>query len=385
MSIQQLNNLNLKAGLEADGDVGSAGQVLSSTGPNGIEWIDQSTLVSGSAETAEAIIQPIKANEALSKGDPLYIVGYQAGQNVNIVAKADSSNVAKMPVVGLADDDYANQAFGTMTAFGSFNGDFDTTGGTESWAVGDIIFVKPGGGLTNIKPGGTDLIQNIAIVSRVQSQTGELEVIALGRTNDVPNLPAGRLFVGTATNTSLISDVVYVDDANDRVGIGTTSPTSQLSNTNVNSTDQAGIGHSSTAVTWRSNNQGYTATFDNYLDNTVSNGLLVKTANTGTASYISKFESGGINRMAIRSDGNVGIGTTDPNYMLHLGGSTVGAVNGQLAFGDVSNVPSGLIQGYRVDGSYKGELRFSTSTSGGTVTQRMVIDEDGNVGIGTTS
>lgn len=89
--------------------------------------------------------------------------------------------------------------------------------------------------------------------------------------------------------------------------------------------------------------------------------------------------------MRIDSSGNVGIGTTDPNYMLHLGGSTVGAVNGQLAFGDVANVPSGLIQGYRVDGSYKGELRFLTSTSGGTVTQRMVIDEDGNVGIGTAT
>ena len=219
--------IEVQAGI-SDGDptnpLGQSGYLLSSDGSN-VNWVSPGNL---SAATAEAVVQPIKANGALSKGDPVYIVGFQNGQNVNIVAKADSSDVAKMPVVGLADDDYANQAFGTMTAFGSFNGDFDTTGGTESWAVGDIIFVKPGGGLTNIKPGGTDLIQNVAIVSRVNSQTGELEVIALGRTNDVPNLPTGRLFVGTATNTSLISDVVYVDDANDRVGIGTTSPGANL-------------------------------------------------------------------------------------------------------------------------------------------------------------
>ncbi len=219
--------IEVQAGI-SDGDptnpLGQSGYLLSSDGSN-VNWVSPGGL---SAATAEAVVQPIKANGALSKGDPVYIVGFQNGQNVNIVAKADSSDVAKMPVVGLADDDYANQAFGTMTAFGSFNGDFDTTGGTESWAVGDIIFVKPGGGLTNIKPGGTDLIQNVAIVSRVNSQTGELEVIALGRTNDVPNLPTGRLFVGTATNTSLISDVVYVDDANDRVGIGTTSPGANL-------------------------------------------------------------------------------------------------------------------------------------------------------------
>ena len=215
--------IEVEAGI-SDGDplfpLGQSGYLLSSDGSN-VNWVSPGGL---SAETAEAIVQPIKANEALTKGDPLYIVGYQLGQDVNIVAKADSSDVAKMPVVGLADDDYSNQAFGTMTAFGSFNGAFDTSGGTEGWSVGDIIFVKPLGGLTNIKPGGTDLIQNVAIVSRVSTQTGELEVIALGRTNDVPNLPEGRLFVGTAANTSLTSDVVYVDDTNDRVGINTATP-----------------------------------------------------------------------------------------------------------------------------------------------------------------
>jgi len=219
--------IEVQAGI-SDGDptnpLGQAGYLLSSDGTN-VNWVSPGGL---SAETAEAIVQPIKASGALAKGDPVYIVGYQNGQNVNIVAKADSSDAAKMPVVGLADDDYANNNFGTMTAFGSFNGNFDTTGGTENWAVGDIIFVKAGGGLTNVKPTGTDLIQNIAIVSRVQQNTGELEVIALGRTNDVPNLPAGRLFVGTNDNTSLISDVVYVDDTNDRVGIGTTAPGSKL-------------------------------------------------------------------------------------------------------------------------------------------------------------
>jgi len=163
--------IEVQAGI-SDGDptnpLGISGYLLSSDGSN-VNWVSPGGL---SAETAEAVVQPIKANEALAKGDPLYIVGYQTGQDVNIVAKANSSDPTKMPVVGLADDDYINQAFGTMTAFGSFNGDFDTTGpGTETWVIGDIIFVKPGGGLTNIRPVGTNLIQNVAIVSRVNSQT----------------------------------------------------------------------------------------------------------------------------------------------------------------------------------------------------------------------
>ena len=219
--------IEVQAGI-SDGDpinpLGQAGYLLSSDGSQ-VSWVSPGGL---SAETAEAIVQPIKANEALVKGDPVYIVGFNLGQNTNIVAKADSSDPTKMPAVGLADADYANQAFGTMTAFGSFNGAFDTSGGTENWAIGDIIFVKPGGGLTNIKPTSLSLIQNVAIVSRVSTQTGELEVIALGRTNDVPNLPSGRLFVGTPANTSLASDVVYVDDTNDSLIVnGTTLQTTE--------------------------------------------------------------------------------------------------------------------------------------------------------------
>ena len=287
--------IEVEAGI-SDGDplfpLGQSGYLLSSDGSN-VNWVSPGGL---SAETAEAIVQPIKANEALTKGDPLYIVGYQLGQDVNIVAKADSSDVAKMPVVGLADDDYANQAFGTMTAFGSFNGAFDTSGGTEGWSVGDIIFVKPLGGLTNIKPGGTDLIQNVAIVSRVSTQTGELEVIALGRTNDVPNLPTGRLFVGTAANTSLTSDVVYVDDANDRVGIGTASPSDELTIEAETPTIRLNDISSSNYAELYVNN------FDTYLD---SNGRTF-------------LQNGGATKVTITTAGNVGIGTTSPSAKLDV-------------------------------------------------------------------
>ena len=301
---------------------------LTDNGSNGVT-IDSSA----SVLAAESIVQPIIADGALVKGDPVYITGFNNGQNKNIVAKADSSDPAKMPVVGISDGTYANNGAGFMTAFGSFNGAFDTTGGAENWSVGDIIYVKPGGGLTNIKPGGTDLVQNIAIVSRVQQNTGELEVIALGRTNDVPNLPTGRLFVGTATNTSLASDVIYVDDTNDNVGIGTTSP------------NAASILHLvDTDAQLRIQQAGNTAFSRIFTGN--NNALRFGVGTTGQTRIT-----------ILSSDGNVGIGTTTPASKLEVDGGDI----------EVDDSASGLILR-----SPDGTRYRVTVANGGTLTVSAV-------------
>jgi len=378
--------IEVQAGI-SDGDptnpLGQSGYLLSSDGSN-VNWVSPGGL---SAATAETIVQPIKANGALSKGDPLYIVGYQTGQNVNIVAKADSSDVAKMPVVGLADDDYANQAFGTMTAFGSFNGDFDTTGGTESWAIGDIIFVKPGGGLTNIKPGGTDLIQNVAIVSRVNSQTGELEVIALGRTNDVPNLPTGRLFVGTATNTSLVSDVVYVDEPNNRVGIGTTSPAAKLhveGNVLIDAYNQGEDNGLFFREGFLTIDQPSITVWDMTNGGASPDGLSINSFDG-----IRFRENGG--EVARFKDGNFGIGTTSPGAKLDVnGGIRLGQYNAIQWGSNTSNQLSiqNLLSGSIITQLGSGDLELNSASNGivfkaGGATKAKLLSS-GNFGIGDT-
>jgi hypothetical protein len=93
-----------------------------------------------------------------------------------------------------------------------------------------VVYVKSGGStgaaLTTVKPGGsTNLIQNVGKVGRVStSSDGTLVVSSILRSNDVPNLPLGRLFVGTSANTSLTSNVVYIDEGNSRMGINQVSP-----------------------------------------------------------------------------------------------------------------------------------------------------------------
>lgn len=332
-------------------------------------------------KSSELIVQSIKANEALTKGDPVYIVGFQVGQGVNIVAKADASNPAKMPATGIIDEDYSAQAFGTMTAFGSFNTNFDASGGSENWSIGDILFVKSGGGLTNIKPTGSDLIQNVAIVSRNHQQTGELEVVALGRTNDIPNLTPGRLWAGSTGNT-IESQTLFVDEANTRLGVGTTNPSAKLEVAGTDGNFQT-TGHQ-IFLTKNGVNQIYT--------------------DSGASPDASQLAFGTNNteRMRINSTGNVGIATTNPLHNLQIGdgsGSKSLAVSSGTESSLYLSTPNSTAQSVIGFGNNqfatintRGRILYQSSTTAASnyMQFNVAFNEimrltNSNVGIGTTN
>ena len=108
-------------------------------------------------------------------------------------------------------------------------------------------------------------------------------------------------------------------------------------------------------------------------------------------------------RMTIDQNGNVGIGTTSPTERLTIEETSAGADVYPLQLSNVSTTDStgvGIIfnvssnTGYdnarilveRTDSDATGEMSFWTvSGNSGTISERMRIDKDGNVGIGTTS
>lgn len=125
----------------------------------------------------------------INKGVPVYVTG-SVGASVQVeVAASDASNAAKMPAIGVLETTLAANEEGHVIAVGVVRG--LNTGG---YAINQTLFVAPGGGLTNVRPTATsDLVQNLARVTRVHASTGEILVLGAGRTNDVPNYAATTL------------------------------------------------------------------------------------------------------------------------------------------------------------------------------------------------
>ena len=168
------------------------------TGISSITTTEEPTItgadgVDGEDAGGEVLID-VRFDEAVSKGDPLYITGYSVGQERVTVAKADASDSNKMPSIGLAYADGSQSSNGQAITIGSFV-DVDTS----SFSVGDVVYVASGGGLTNTKPTGTNLIQNTGKVGRSHANNGEIVVMAIGRANDLPNLSEGKHWVGNSS------------------------------------------------------------------------------------------------------------------------------------------------------------------------------------------
>lgn len=149
------------------------------------------------------------------------------------------------------------------------------------------------------------------------------------------------------------------------VGIGTTSPGAKL--------DVAGTSRSDLHI-FRSNQSAPTA--DAFIFRPADNTVALGTANT--------------ERVRIDSSGNVGIGTTSPVSELQVNGDIALANNGVIGqgsiYGNTGNSSFSTLKlydastGHTVLNNQSYDIKFNTA--GGT---KMVIQNAGNIGIGTTS
>ena len=152
-------------------------------------------------------------------GTPVYVSGYYANGK-SLIAPADASSSSTMPAIGIVNTTITNGNEGTVGIMGVAKG-FST----NSFEVGDTVYIANGGGLTNIKPTGvSDLIQNLGRVLRKDASNGKVILLGAGRSNDVPNSgDFSALTVDSApvvvsdttgiTGASGISNIVYMTQA----------------------------------------------------------------------------------------------------------------------------------------------------------------------------
>jgi len=153
--------------------------------------------VTGSSGSTSIVVKRVRFAEAVSKGDPIYLNGYNIGLSLTEAYRARVDNQALMPAFGVADADYTSGTAGYIIEAGELKA-IDTS----SFSAGDTLYVAPTGGLTNVKPTGTNLIQNVGVVARVNANNGVIVVSTIGRSNDVPNIEDGKLWVGNASGVA---------------------------------------------------------------------------------------------------------------------------------------------------------------------------------------
>ena len=234
---------------------------------------------------------------------------------------------------------------------------------------------------------------------------------------------SGFLVLGSVTDAGALSEHIRVQSSGN-VGIGTTSPgypldvfsvevAARFTGSQTGHTQGAILLSSGTADTPQARGQGVYR-FNEGNDDTWYTG----TAYANTNKYIwarkastTSFDSGTASltyaMMTLTNGGNLGIGTTNPDQtgygyktLTIMGGTTAGYAgvlellapttdaNGQnlgiVSFGS-GGTRNAMIGAVRQSGNNNGKLQFWTSAGANGIENRMSIDADGNVGIGTDS
>jgi len=211
-----------------------------------------------------------------------------------------------------------------------------------SWTTQGSHFYIPGVTSTDTTGSGTIAARTVASIGTHTFAATNAETITNASTFYIAGAPSA------GTNVTITNPLaLYVGTGNSafmgNVGVGTTTPAGQLANTSLNLGDTgtiasvAGNGIAPGGLNWQTSASGYAGIFFNSATVAASNGIQVYTAATDTASYVINARSNGVNRFAVRADGNVGVGTASPDKLLTTNGDVAVGVDktaGTVGYGN---------------------------------------------------
>ena len=141
------NDITNKAYVDASAGVGTWTDTSTNTGTN--KTLDD---FSNKIEADEVHIQiRNESGSTMTKGQLVYISGYNVGLDRTLVTLADASSSSTMPMLAMINDgDVVNNADGHATVSGRV---FDID--TSAFAVGDAVYVSTTAGALSARPSGT--------------------------------------------------------------------------------------------------------------------------------------------------------------------------------------------------------------------------------------
>jgi len=237
-----------------------------------------------------------------------------------------------------------------------------------------IVYAKITGKILDAADGTEDGIIEIA-----HKKAGSNNISARFRSDSLQLINGTNLTVAGTTeltgDLTVDTNTLHVDTSNNRVGIGTASPSRKLTVLGVNNTTNFEVTDAAGGNTF------------NIYNNTTSSAVAI-----GTSSGLMSFGFNGIDKVHFKSNGNVGIGTNSPSDKLTIQSST-----GQLRLQGTTNTNKNISILYNESGDYGQinvdesgvnqkdlwvtglNLKFGRSTS----SESMRIKDDGRLLIGT--
>ncbi len=168
---------------------GDDGQVLTTDGAGTVSFAYPKTI----SENVKNV-----SGGPLTKGAPVHVTG-SVGNQAEVIAADAATNY---PAHFVLDQDLADDGEGEGIALGFIN-NIDVPD-ASIYTEGQTVYLGASGGWVTTKPTGTNAIQNLGIIIKVNTSGNKISgiIMGAGRANDVPNIPNGQTWIGNASGVA---------------------------------------------------------------------------------------------------------------------------------------------------------------------------------------
>lgn len=170
---------------------GAEGEVLTTNGAGTLSFTEYQP---------KTLAEEVKnvSGGTLTKGTPVHVTG-STGNLAEVIAADAATNY---PAHFVLNEDLADDAEGLGIALGFIN-NVDVPD-ASIYSEGDTVYLGTSGGWTTTKPTGTNAIQNLGIIIKVNTSTNKISgvIMGAGRSNDVPNIPNGQTWIGNSSGVA---------------------------------------------------------------------------------------------------------------------------------------------------------------------------------------